>query len=599
MNKRGLSTIVTSLLLILLVIVAIGIVWVVIRNVLSENVEEISLDKFTTDLEIKQAQVNVDSINIKVKRNTGGGDVVGLKFIFEDGENSEIIEVTQILNALDYETFTFYQTDFGELNVSLITKLSVVPLLKSGTGQVSGNIADVYDIPGSSSGSGTTPETCTITCATGLGCRNGTLANAYDTGDECCGAGDYCYACDSGFSWNSTLGECVSQGTETCSLTSASWNETEVVDGTVVGLNAAGNNCEGVSLNYSIYEEEPFGFKNFVTSFISTSLNSSWIAQWFDEGGTDPDPEYSFTVKVVGESGEVTSGELSVSQILQTCAEMGGQECGEGTSCDVAVVVASDTDYCCLENCVAGCTVTCSSGPGCRSSLADGQVVSGECCGTGSCYDCNTGFSWDGSNCVAELIIIDAEEGDLSEWDSITESAGNTITADASAKYNGDYGFKIIFNGSAGTAYGTKTFTENNESWFRFYIYVPTGFNGADTYNIVNVGDLYDGGSYVGQFGLKTMGSSTVVGWNCRYMYTSLWSSTNFSNDEWHYVEIKYVRDAVNGGVVMYVDGNEIINNTGYDSSSKYVDTLRFGWTDAGDAPTSDDYLYLDDLTIE
>ena len=64
MQKRGLSTVVTTLILILLVLVAIGIVWVVIKNVLSEGAEEVSLDKFTVDLEIKNCQADDSNNNM-------------------------------------------------------------------------------------------------------------------------------------------------------------------------------------------------------------------------------------------------------------------------------------------------------------------------------------------------------------------------------------------------------------------------------------------------------------------------------------------------------------------------------------------------------
>ena len=52
MQKRGLSGIVATLLIILLVIVAVGIVWVVVRNVVQEGSEQISFGRFTTNVEI-------------------------------------------------------------------------------------------------------------------------------------------------------------------------------------------------------------------------------------------------------------------------------------------------------------------------------------------------------------------------------------------------------------------------------------------------------------------------------------------------------------------------------------------------------------------
>ncbi len=70
MNKRGLSGVVTSLILILLVLVAVGIVWVVVKNIISEGSEQVSLGMFTVDLEIKNVKVNEGGVDVKVERKT-------------------------------------------------------------------------------------------------------------------------------------------------------------------------------------------------------------------------------------------------------------------------------------------------------------------------------------------------------------------------------------------------------------------------------------------------------------------------------------------------------------------------------------------------
>jgi hypothetical protein len=65
------------------------------------------------------------------------------------------------------------------------------------------------------------------------------------------------------------------------------------------------------------------------------------------------------------------------------------------------------------DSCVATCTPTCSTGPGCRASLVDGQVAAvGNCCGT-SCYECKSGYIWDsgsGTCCQNECSFIGQQE---------------------------------------------------------------------------------------------------------------------------------------------------------------------------------------------
>jgi hypothetical protein len=84
-DSKGLSTIVATLLIILLTLVAVGIVWVVVRNVIQNGAEQVSLGKFTLDLEIKNIvrDNNNNSMNIKLKRNAGDGQLSGIVFISE------------------------------------------------------------------------------------------------------------------------------------------------------------------------------------------------------------------------------------------------------------------------------------------------------------------------------------------------------------------------------------------------------------------------------------------------------------------------------------------------------------------------------------
>ena len=72
-GKKGLSDIVTNIILIVLVLVAAGVVWIVVRNLVSQGAGEISLGRFTFDLDIKSAYVDGTDIKVIVGRNTGGG----------------------------------------------------------------------------------------------------------------------------------------------------------------------------------------------------------------------------------------------------------------------------------------------------------------------------------------------------------------------------------------------------------------------------------------------------------------------------------------------------------------------------------------------
>jgi len=129
--KRGMSAVVTTLIIILLVIVALGIVWVVVKSVLDKSKDEISLDRLTLDLQIKKAIVEGDNLSIGVERGGGEGELIGINFIISDGQNSVVLERTTNMNEFEMRTFVFV---LSELAVDEITSISVTPIieLKSG-----------------------------------------------------------------------------------------------------------------------------------------------------------------------------------------------------------------------------------------------------------------------------------------------------------------------------------------------------------------------------------------------------------------------------------------------------------------------------------
>jgi hypothetical protein len=144
-NKRGLSTIVATLLIILLTLVAVGLIWVVVRNVIQSGAEQVSLGKFTLDLEIKSVVANAtgNSINVKIKRNPGEGDISKLEFIIEDGQSTEVVETNVSLKELEERTINLPLTSL--MNKSNIQKVSVAPvfILESGK-EVIGDVKDEY-----------------------------------------------------------------------------------------------------------------------------------------------------------------------------------------------------------------------------------------------------------------------------------------------------------------------------------------------------------------------------------------------------------------------------------------------------------------------
>ncbi len=147
MSKRGLSDIVTNVLIILLVLVAVSIIWMFLRPVIqggAGQVEGIG-DTFRVSLEIVPSSVIVDDTNdvaeLNVKRNAGEGNVVGIGVILEDdGGNSKMIKNYTVIDELGSGKLII---SFAGESLGTIVKISVVPIigLSSGSERI-GDIAD-------------------------------------------------------------------------------------------------------------------------------------------------------------------------------------------------------------------------------------------------------------------------------------------------------------------------------------------------------------------------------------------------------------------------------------------------------------------------
>lgn len=151
-GKKGLSDIVTTILIILIVLVAIGIIWGVVYNVIIKGTNSISLGQFTLDLKITSAKINYTTgiATVKVARNSGEGELKSIKFVVEDDRNSDIFErdATGFVQ-LATRTYDIDLTESEILVLENIHKISIAPVyLDIGSGgsgesrEVVGRVAD-------------------------------------------------------------------------------------------------------------------------------------------------------------------------------------------------------------------------------------------------------------------------------------------------------------------------------------------------------------------------------------------------------------------------------------------------------------------------
>ena len=124
MKKRGLSAIVTTLIIILLVLVAVSGIWVVVSNFLDAGGETIELSTkcLAVVLNVKSAECTDDAgtdwhCDVTYERKAGGDDIAGVKIVLTNGETSHTnVTHHQNVAALDIRTAVGIDTEIPKGN---------------------------------------------------------------------------------------------------------------------------------------------------------------------------------------------------------------------------------------------------------------------------------------------------------------------------------------------------------------------------------------------------------------------------------------------------------------------------------------------------
>ena len=92
-DKRGLSAIIVTLILILLAIVAVGVVWVVVNNVLESGEGRVNLGSACLEVDVEPtAATSSDGItySVTMTRSAGGDEIAGVKVIISNATGSYV-----------------------------------------------------------------------------------------------------------------------------------------------------------------------------------------------------------------------------------------------------------------------------------------------------------------------------------------------------------------------------------------------------------------------------------------------------------------------------------------------------------------------------
>ena len=115
-NKRGLSQVITIVLIILLTLVAILIVWGFVRPTIESTGEQVGAECLTVDLQVTGCDITADTFT--VKRNSGTGTLVAIRPIV-DGNPCDVDLGT--LDELESNTVANCQEGSPLATVNLVT----------------------------------------------------------------------------------------------------------------------------------------------------------------------------------------------------------------------------------------------------------------------------------------------------------------------------------------------------------------------------------------------------------------------------------------------------------------------------------------------
>ena len=90
-NKKGLSMIVSTLIIILLVLVAVGVIWVVVNNLIQSGSDQVELSSKCLDVDIQATKVECiaeGTCAVTLERTSTGDEIKGVMLAFSNADGT-------------------------------------------------------------------------------------------------------------------------------------------------------------------------------------------------------------------------------------------------------------------------------------------------------------------------------------------------------------------------------------------------------------------------------------------------------------------------------------------------------------------------------
>ncbi|MBI2631413.1 LamG domain-containing protein [Candidatus Pacearchaeota archaeon] len=150
MEKRGVSDVITTVLIILLVLAAVAIIGGIILKNLGDATEKIEAGFNTVSFDVKGVKVNKDIglVSFNLVRNAGQGNVKGYNVVIEDSTGQRFVQkITQPIAELETKAVDVW---YNKTILKDVAKVSASPIIGTSTGkEYFSEISSSYKVSGS------------------------------------------------------------------------------------------------------------------------------------------------------------------------------------------------------------------------------------------------------------------------------------------------------------------------------------------------------------------------------------------------------------------------------------------------------------------
>ncbi len=142
-NKKAMSSIISTVIIIALVIGAVAIIWGVLRGTLGGQTEKITQGIQNIYLNVEKVTLDGDNVSIKIVRQEGEGNMTHVQIFLDDGESVESVKREASLDAGEGTTFKIIQKEMDNVNITKLKKVESKPIIQLENDVVEGDLGGV------------------------------------------------------------------------------------------------------------------------------------------------------------------------------------------------------------------------------------------------------------------------------------------------------------------------------------------------------------------------------------------------------------------------------------------------------------------------